>query len=319
MAIAFSRLIILIYPEFAGVVEMEVGLVGLGKMGLPLALNMLGSGQRVTVYSRSPEKAKAAEAKGLAGTSDLELFTRFFSGRKVIWLMVPAGDPVDQMIVRLNPLLAEGDLLIDGGNSHYRDSIRRAETLKNSGIEYADIGISGGPDGARSGACMMVGSTEETYAFLFPLLKELCVENGCLHSGPTGAGHYIKMIHNGIEYGMLQAIAEGFELMDAGPFDLDYRAIAELWNSGSVIRGWLIELTAQLFAGDPHLEKLRGVIGSSGTGLWTVEEGLSRQVPTPVIAQSLFARYRSEQQDPFSARLVAGLRREFGGHDIEEA
>ncbi len=298
---------------------MEVGLVGLGKMGLPLALNMHDSGVKVFVYSRSAAKATEAEDKGLIGTSELGQFTGFFHGRKTIWLMVPAGDPVDQMIEKLTPLLAEGDLLIDGGNSHYRDSIRRADKLKSSGIDYVDIGISGGPGGARNGACMMVGSTEETYNYLSPLLKKLCVEKGSLHAGPTGAGHYIKMVHNGIEYGMLQAIAEGFELMDAGPYELDYRAIAELWNNGSVIRSWLIELTARLFASDPHLERLKGIIGSSGTGLWTVEEALERQVPAPVITQSLFARYRSEQQNPFSARLIAGLRREFGGHDVEEA
>lgn len=297
---------------------MEVGLIGLGKMGLALALNLNSSGHNVIVNSRSPEKAAAVEKNGLAGTSDLSVFTGLFSGRRLIWLMVPAGDPVDQMIDQLLPLLAAGDLLVDGGNSHYRDALRRAEKLKAAGVEFIDIGISGGPDGARNGACMMVGSSEETYQYLYPLLKDLCVENGCLRAGPTGAGHYVKMVHNGIEYGMLQALAEGFELMDAGPYDLDYRALAELWNNGSVIRGWLIELTAQLFAKDPQLNQLKGVIGSSGTGLWTVEEALSRQVPVPAIAQSLFTRYRSAQQDPFSARLIAGLRREFGGHDVEK-
>ncbi len=298
---------------------MEIGLVGLGKMGLALALNMRDKGHQVAVLSRSPAKAKAASKDGLIGTVELSSFITHFQGRRLIWLMVPAGDPVDQMIGQIIPLMEKGDIIIDGGNSHYRDSLRRAETTKHAGIEYVDIGISGGPEGARDGACMMVGASEKTYLFLDPLLKDLCVENGCLHAGPTGAGHFIKMVHNGIEYGMLQAIAEGFELMDAGPYELDYQAIAKLWNNGSVIRSWLIELTAKLFAKDPHLQKLKGVIGSSGTGLWTVEEALSRQVPLPVISQALFTRYRSGQDDPFSARLIAGLRQEFGGHAVEKA
>jgi 6-phosphogluconate dehydrogenase len=309
----------LIYPEFAGVVAMEVGLVGLGKMGLPLALSMKDNGHRVSVLSRSSEKAEAASKEGLIGTSEPESFTGSFKGRKLIWLMVPAGDPVDQMIEQLFPLLTKEDILVDGGNSHYRDSTRRAAKLSGSGIEFVDIGISGGPGGARSGACMMVGSGKETYEYLFPLLKDLCVDNGCMHVGPTGSGHFVKMVHNGIEYGMLQAIAEGFELMDSSPYDLDYSALAKLWNNGSVIRSWLIELTAQLFEKDPHLDQLKGVIGSSGTGLWTVEEALSRQVPVPAISQALFTRYRSEQENPFSARLIAGLRREFGGHAVEKS
>lgn len=298
---------------------MEIGLVGLGKMGLALALNMRDKGHQVAVLSRSPAKAKAASKDGLIGTVELSSFITHLQGRRLIWLMVPAGDPVDQMIGQITPLLKKGDMIIDGGNSHYRDSLRRAEMTNHAGIEYVDIGISGGPEGARDGACMMVGASESIYLFLEPLLKDLCVENGCLHAGPTGAGHFIKMVHNGIEYGMLQAIAEGFELMDAGPYELDYQAIAKLWNNGSVIRSWLIELTAKLFAKDPHLQKLKGVIGSSGTGLWTVEEALSRQVPLPVISQALFTRYRSGQDDPFSARLIAGLRQEFGGHAVEKA
>jgi 6-phosphogluconate dehydrogenase len=298
---------------------MEIGLVGLGKMGLALALNMKDKGHRVAVLSRNAAKSAAASEDGLIGTTELSSFIGSFKGRRLIWLMVPAGDPVDQMIGQILPLLEKSDIIVDGGNSHYRDSLRRAEMIHDAGIEYVDIGISGGPEGARSGACMMVGTSEETYSFLYPLLKDLCVENGCLHAGPIGAGHFIKMVHNGIEYGMLQAIAEGFELMDAGPYELDYQAIAKLWNNGSVIRSWLIELTAELFAKDPKLQELKGIIDSSGTGLWTVEEALSRQVPLPVISQALFTRYRSEQDNPFSARLIAGLRREFGGHEVEKA
>ncbi len=297
---------------------MEVGLVGLGKMGHPLALNMKDHGHRVVAYSRSAEKAAVLSAAGLEGTADLSSFCTTLHSPRLIWLMIPAGEAVDKMIGQLIPLLDQGDIIIDGGNSHYRDSGRRATELQQQGLEYVDAGISGGPSGARSGACMMVGAKEGVYDYLKPLFQDLCLENGCLRVGSNGAGHYVKMVHNGIEYGMMQAIAEGFELMDSGPYELDYKALAELWNNGSVIRSWLIELTASLFAKDPHLERIKGVAGSSGTGLWTVEEALAVKVPVPVIAQALFARYRSEQEDAFSAKVIAGLRREFGGHDIEK-
>lgn len=298
---------------------MKIGLIGLGKMGYQLALNMKDHGHQVVAYSRSAQKAAGLSADGFEGTADLKEFSTSLSAPRLIWLMVPAGEAVDQMIAQLIPFLNQGDIIVDGGNSHYRDSIRHAGELQNKGFEYVDIGISGGPSGARSGACMMIGASEEIYNYLEALFLELCLENGCLRVGPNGAGHYVKMVHNGIEYGMMQAIAEGFELMDSGPYELDYEALAGLWNNGSVIRSWLIELTANLFAKDPHLEQIKGVAGSSGTGLWTVEEALAVKVPVPVIAQALFARYRSEQEDAFSAKLVAGLRREFGGHDIEKA
>ena len=298
---------------------MDVGLIGLGKMGYPLALNMRDHGHRVVAYSRSPEKAAQFSAEGLEGTSNLESLVINLPGRKLIWLMVPAGDAVDKMIEQLTPLLAEGDIIIDGGNSHYRDTVRRSSGLQPRGINYVDAGISGGPSGARSGACIMVGAGPETFTFLEPLFKDVSIEGGCLRVGSSGAGHYVKMVHNGIEYGMMQAIAEGFELMDSGPYDLDFHELSGLWNRGSVIRSWLIELTARIFAEDPALEKIKGVTGSSGTGLWTVEEALLREVPLPAITQALYARYRSRQENTFSNRLVAGLRREFGGHDVEEA
>ncbi len=297
---------------------MEIGLIGLGKMGYQLALNMREHGYRVVAFSRSAEKAAGLADVGLEGTADLAELTARLSGRKVVWLMVPAGEAVDQMISDLIPLLTRGDIIVDGGNSHYKDSTRRAALLQEQGIEYVDAGISGGPEGARNGACMMIGAAEETYRYLEKLFVAISIPGGCLRVGGSGSGHYVKMVHNGIEYGMMQAIAEGFELLESSPYDLDYEAVAGLWNKGSVIRSWLIELTANLFAADPHLEQIKGVIGSSGTGLWTVEEALERKVPVPVIAQSLFARYRSEQTQSFSAKLVAGLRGEFGGHDVEK-
>ena len=297
---------------------MEVGLIGLGKMGYALALNMRDHGYRVVAFSRSAEKAAAFSADGLEGTSDLGTFAGSPGGRRVIWLMVPAGEAVDHMIGQLVPLLAEGDIIIDGGNSHYRDSLRRAADLHKQGFEFVDAGISGGPEGARHGPCMMIGAKEDTFTYLEPLFKTLCLKNGYLRIGENGAGHYVKMVHNGIEYGMMQAIAEGFELLESGPYDLDLHALAKLWNNGSVISSRLIGLTANLFSADPKLNQIKGVIGSSGTGLWTVEEALARKVPLPVITQSLFARFRSNQGDSFSAKLVAGLRREFGGHDVEK-
>ena len=298
---------------------MEVGLIGLGKMGYPLALNMREHGHRVVAFSRSAEKATAYSDVGLEGTDDLKQLVEALAGRKTIWLMVPAGEAVDAMVDEMLPLLGENDILVDGGNSHYRDSLRRAAKAKEKGIHYVDAGISGGPSGARSGACMMVGAGEDVYSYLESLLIDISVEGGCLRVGENGAGHYAKMVHNGIEYGMMQAIAEGFELMDKGPYRYDYSALASLWNNGSVIRSWLIELTSQIFETDPALEQIRGVVGSSGTGLWTVEEALARKVPVPVITQALFARYRSEDDNAFSARLLASLRREFGGHAVEKA
>ncbi len=297
---------------------MEIALIGLGKMGYPLALNMKDHGHRVVAFSRSPEKAAALADEGLEGTDNLEELCAALSGRRLIWLMVPAGKAVDNMIARLLPLLNEGDIIVDGGNSHYRDSIRRFSELQQKKIDYVDAGISGGPSGARNGACIMVGAEESTYNYLESLFSDLCLEGGCLRVGGAGAGHYVKMVHNGIEYGMMQAIAEGFELMDSSPYEINFHELSKLWNRGSVIRSWLIELTAKVFAEDPKLEKIKGIIGSSGTGLWTVEEALLRKVPLPVITQALFARYRSEQDNVFSARLAAGLRREFGGHQVEK-
>ena len=294
---------------------MDTGLIGAGKMGHALALNMLDHGHRVVVYSRDPEKAAAFSSEGLEGTADLEDFVHKLSDRKIIWLMVPAGEAVDKMIDQLIPLLKKGDIIIDGGNSHYRDSVRRSETLTSHDLHFIDAGISGGPSGARSGACMMIGAEEQIYNHLEPLFKDICIEGGYLHVGENGSGHYVKMVHNGIEYGMMQAIAEGFALLDSSPYQVNYGDVARLWNSGSVIRSWLIELTAKMFTADPTLKTLKGVAGSSGTGLWTVEEALRRKVPLPVITQALYARYDSEQNDPFSAKIIAGLRREFGGHE----
>ncbi len=298
-----------------GCMPVDVGLVGLGKMGHGLALNMRDHGHRVVAFSRSAEKAAVLGKEGLEATAEVDAFAAKLGGRKIVWLMVPAGDAVDYFIEQVKPFLAPKDIIVDGGNAHYRDSRRRAANLSEEGFCFVDAGISGGPEGARKGACMMIGADRETYLYLEPLLVSLCLEGGCLHVGENGAGHYVKMIHNGIEYGMMQAIAEGFELMEHGPYALDYHRLAGLWNSGSIIQSKLIALTAELFAADPKLDGIGGVVGSSGTGLWTVQEALEKNVSLPVITQSLYARYRSAQQETFSGKVVAGLRHRFGGHE----
>lgn len=298
---------------------MKIGLIGLGKMGYNLALNLRDRGHEVIAYNRSTDKIKKIEEEeGIKGAFSLETLTGSLEGRKILWMMIPAGPMIDILIESLIPLLKQGDILIDGGNSNYLDTLRRAERLKMEGIEYVDVGTSGGVEGARNGACMMIGAAEEVFDYLKPIFQDVCLEKGYAHVGKPGTGHYVKMIHNGIEYGMMQAIGEGFEILEKSGFDFDYKQIAQVWNHGSIIRGWLMELTQRVFEEDPSLKSIKGVIHSSGEGLWTVEEALRLKVPAPVITDSLFVRYRSEQPDTFSGKLIAGLRYQFGGHSVEK-
>jgi len=297
---------------------MKVGLIGLGRMGFNLALNMRDHGHEVVVYNRSPEKIKEAEKEGIKGAYTIEDLVKKLERRRIIWLMVPAGDPVDEMIEKLVPLLEEHGILIDGGNSYYKDTLRRYEMLKEKGIDFVDVGTSGGIEGARHGACTMIGAEDEVFKYIEPLIRDISAENGYLHTGKNGSGHFAKMVHNGIEYGMMQAIGEGFEVLEKSQFDFDLKEVARVWSHGSVIRGWLMELMEKAFEKDPKLSGIKGVMHSSGEGLWTVEEALNLKVPVPVIAQSLFMRYRSEQEDTFAGKVVAALRNEFGGHAVEE-
>lgn len=297
---------------------MEIAVVGLGKMGYNLALNMMDHNHRVVVFNRTHEKIKKAEKDGFVGAYSLEEMVKGLSTPRVIWLMIPAGEAVDEVLNKLLPLLDKDDIVIDGGNSNYKDTLVRYETLKEKDIRFVDVGTSGGIEGARNGACMMVGAEEEAFKIIEPLLKDLCVEKGYLHTGKNGSGHYVKMIHNGIEYAMLQAIGEGFEILEKSQFDLDFKEISRVWSHGSVIRGWLMELMERAFNSDPHLDSIKGVINSSGEGLWTVEEALELKVPAHTITSSLFVRYRSQQIDTFSGKVIAALRNEFGGHSVEK-
>lgn len=295
---------------------MKLGLIGLGKMGYNLALNLHDNNHEVIAYNRTSSKTESIEKEGVKGAYSLEDLIAQLPKPRIIWMMLPAGKVIDGMIERLVPLLNEDDILIDGGNSNYHDTLRRGKELEKLKINYVDVGTSGGIDGARNGACMMIGADDDIFKIIEPFIKDSCVEKGYLHTGQKGSGHYVKMIHNGIEYGMLQAMAEGFEILEKSQFELDFKEIARVWNHGSVIRGWLMELMVSAFSKDPKLDNIKGEIRSSGEGLWTVQEALDREVPAHVIASSLFTRYRSFQDDTFSGKVIAALRNEFGGHEV---
>jgi 6-phosphogluconate dehydrogenase len=298
---------------------MQIGLIGLGKMGYNLALNMHNHGHAVMAFDLNPSLMDSISNQGIKTSSSIDALTTSFKDRKVIWLMIPAGEAVDKTIAALKPLLKAGDIIVDGGNSNYKDSVRRAQELEQSQIDFLDCGTSGGMEGALNGVCAMVGGKKNAFAHCEPLFKDIAVTNGYLYCGPSGAGHFVKMIHNGIEYGMMQSIAEGFEVMNKSEFNLDLKSVAGVWNHGSVVRSWLMELTENALSKDPKLESIKGVMHSSGEGKWTLEAAMEKQIATPVIALSLLMRYRSLQDDTFSGKIVAALRNEFGGHAVEKA
>ena len=297
---------------------MELGMIGLGRMGANMSERLVRGGHRVISYDRSPEAIQRVVDKGAVGAHSLADFVKQLTPPRAIWLMVPSGDPVDQTIDQLLPLLNEGDVVIDGGNSNYKDSMRRGEKLSAQRLHFIDAGTSGGVWGLENGYCMMVGGEKEVVERLAPIFTTLAPPDGYLHVGPNGAGHFVKMIHNGIEYGMLQAYGEGFELLKASRFDLDLGKISHLWNQGSVVRSWLLELAENAFEKDPKLSSIRGYVDDSGEGRWTVEEAIERSVPAPVLMLSLFARFASRQEDSFSAKVIAALRNEFGGHAVKK-
>ncbi|KAB2370273.1 6-phosphogluconate dehydrogenase (decarboxylating) [Bacillus thuringiensis] len=295
---------------------MKLGLIGLGKMGFPLAEHLHEDKHEVVVYDVNKELVEKAGKLGITARHTLKEMIAELEAPRTIWVMVPAGEVVESVLKDMYPLLDEGDIVIEGGNSFYKDTLRRAEEAKSFGLHYVDIGTSGGVEGARYGACLMVGGEKEIYDQLEPLFKDLAVENGYSYAGRVGSGHFLKMVHNGIEYGMMQAIAEGFEVLDKSDFDFNYEDVAKVWANGSVIRGWLMDLTEKAFADDPKLDGIKGVMNSSGEGKWTVETALELQAAAPVIAMSLFMRYRSQEDDTFHGKVVSALRNQFGGHEV---
>ena len=297
---------------------MQLGLIGLGKMGYNLALNLRDHGHQVVVNDVNSTQVDELAQEGCIPAYDLAQLCEKLSPRRVIWLMVPAGPITESVIGLLKGMLAPGDIVIDGGNSHFRASQANYAELREVGVHFMDCGTSGGTSGARHGACTMIGGDPEAYDVVADVLRDICVPDGSLYTGASGSGHFTKMVHNGIEYGMMQAIAEGFEVLEKSEFDYDFKAVAKLWNNGSVVRSWLMELTESAFSKDPRLDAIRGVMHSSGEGKWTLETALDLGVPTPVIALSLLMRYRSLQDDTFSGKVVAALRNEFGGHAVEK-
>ncbi len=297
---------------------MELGFIGLGKMGANMVRRLLPAGHVVHIYGRKPEITGELAKMGAKVLPDISEFGNALKAPRVIWMMIPAGDPVDEMIETLLPQLSAGDILVDGGNSRYRDTVRRAEKLKGAGIHYVDSGTSGGIWGLKVGYCLMVGGEKKAFQIIEPALKTLAPPDGYLHVGGSGAGHYVKMIHNGIEYGMMQAYAEGMEIMKESQFQFDLPAICKLWNQGSVVRSWLLELLASALAEDPKLDKLQAYVQDSGEGRWTVNEAVDLAVPAPVLTTALFARFRSRRENSFADRCLSALRNQFGGHAVKE-
>lgn len=298
---------------------MKLGFIGLGKMGLNMVKRLLNDGHEIVAYARTVESVKKAEATGAVGATSLEDMVKRLNPPRIIWSMVPSGEVTEKTIETLSASLQEGDIIIDGGNSFYKDSIRRAETLRERRISFLDVGTSGGIWGLKLGYCMMIGGEEDIFEKVEPVFKTLAPENGYAHVGPNGAGHFVKMIHNGIEYAMLQSYAEGFEIMNSKKeFDLDLQKISSLWNRGSVIRSWLLELAESAFEKDANLESIRGYVEDSGEGRWTVAEAIDLDVPAHVITTSLLERFRSRQDESFSAKVIAALRNEFGGHAVKK-
>jgi len=297
---------------------MQLAMIGLGRMGGNMVRRLVQGGHEVVVYDSSADAIKAQVAKGVTGAKNIADVAKQLAPRRVVWVMVPAGGPVDTTIEQLVPHLSRGDIVIDGGNSNFRDSLRRAETLKGQGIEFMDVGTSGGVWGLALGYCLMIGASPASFQHCEPIFRSLAQPDGYAHVGPCGAGHYVKMVHNGIEYGMLQAYAEGYEILHASQdFELRLGQIAKLWNHGSVVRSWLNELAERAFAGDDQLGAIRGYVEDSGEGRWTVEEAMRLNVPAPVITLSLLARFRSRQEESFGAKVIAALRHEFGGHAVQ--
>ena len=298
---------------------MDIGMIGLGRMGKNMTLRLLSGGHRVVVWNRTPESIAELAKSGAVPAEGIPDLARKLEPPRAVWCMVPSGEATESTVANLESVLQAGDIVIDGGNSNFHDSIRRSEHLTKKGIHFLDSGTSGGIWGLTEGYCLMVGGPAEAYQRILPALTTLAPPEGCRHVGPSGAGHYAKMVHNAIEYGMMQAYAEGFELLSESGYDYDLEGLAHLWNRGSVVRSWLLELAERAFRADPDLATLTDHVDDSGEGRWTLIESIEKAVPMPVLALSLQARFRSRQESSFSGRMLAALRREFGGHAVKPA
>lgn len=295
---------------------MKLGLIGLGKMGYPLALNMKDHGHEVIAYNRSEGKRIAIREEGIQAVDTLEALVESLETPRTLWMMVPSGETVDQIIETLIPLLDKDDLIVDGGNSFYKDTLKRHEYLTEKGLGYIDVGTSGGVNGARYGACFMAGGEDKYMNRVAQVLEDTAVENGYAHVGAPGTGHYVKMIHNGIEYGMMQAIGEGFEIMHHSPLSINQKEVAKVWSHGSIIEGLLMNMVLQALEKSEDLKEIVGIVDASGEGEWTVREALDLKVFAPVIATSLGMRFKSKDELKYSEKVVAAMRNEFGGHAL---
>ena len=301
---------------------MELGMIGLGRMGGNMAQRLLTGGHRLVAYDPQEHAVVAATQKGAVGASSISELVDNLSAPRAVWVMVPSGQPTEDTINSVADALSTGDVVLDGGNSNYKDSQRRAASVREKGLEFLDVGTSGGIWGLTEGYSMMIGGADDAFARLEPIFQTLApaTDKGYGHVGPAGSGHFVKMVHNGIEYGLMQAYAEGFELMKAKEeFGLDLSQIAELWRYGSVVRSWLLDLTAEALREDQSLEGIQAYVEDSGEGRWTVEESIELGVPVPVIALSLQARFRSRQDQPYGAKILAAMRNQFGGHAVKKA
>jgi 6-phosphogluconate dehydrogenase len=300
---------------------MHIGMVGLGRMGMNMCRRLVEGGHEVSAYNRSEPKVKEAEGFGALGAYSLEELVDALPAPRVVWLMLPAGDATEDALNSLQSLLNKDDIIVEGGNTFYKDDIRRSKALEKDGIKYIDAGVSGGIWGLKEGYCLMLGGEKPTFDLLEPLFKTLAPTEGYMYMGEVGAGHFVKMVHNGIEYAMMEAYGEGFELLKASKFgsDMDFSKLSKLWNRGSVIRSWLLELLEDAFEKDNDLSSITGHVDDSGEGRWTVQEAIDTGVAMPGIAGSLFRRFRSRQTDPFAEKVLAALRAEFGGHAVKKS
>jgi len=298
---------------------MKIGFIGLGKMGFNMVHRLLKDDHEIVVYNRSREPIEEAEKLGAIAADSVKDLIGKLEGRKVIWIMVPSGKPVDENIAALLPHLNKDDIIIDGGNSYFKETQTRAKLCQQNGINFVDCGTSGGIWGLKEGYCLMYGGSKNAVNHCESIFKTLAPENGYLYCGDSGAGHFVKMVHNGIEYGMMQAYAEGFEILEKSQFNINLTTVSKVWQYGSVVRSWLLELAHLALTDDPKLEKIKGFVQDSGEGRWTVQTAIELDVPAHIITSSLFNRFQSRQDESFAMKMLAALRNEFGGHSVKKA